>query len=128
MKNPFYAQIMHRIETLIHSRDAEALRDSSLSLTDSNIKSALRKAVGFLQGKRPALDMDDAREQWISRVATELVSLGDFLKEKQELEQKEYLRALLAVEDSLKTRREMYGHSRGYLDFLKRFIENGDLH
>jgi hypothetical protein len=129
MKDPFYAGIMHKIETLIHHCDEEALRDSSLSLTDSNVKSAIRKAVGLLQGKRPALDMGDAREQWISRIATDLVNLnGIGQKEVLLVDPKDYLRALLAVEDSLKTRREMYGHSRGYLDFLKRFIENGELH
>ena len=124
MKSPFYAEIMHKIETLIHARDEEALRDS-VSLTDSNIKSAIRKAVGLLDGKRPALAMNDAREQWVSRIATDLVNLnGSLKKEVLLVESKDYPRALLAVEDSLKTRREMYGHSRGYLDFLKSFLED----
>ena len=34
----------------------------------------------------------------------------------------EFNKALLAAEDTLKLRREMGGHSRGYLEFLKEFI------
>ena len=40
---------------------------------------------------------------------------------------KDWILSLKATEDSLKTRREMYGHSRGYLDFLKGFIDEGKI-
>jgi len=123
MKDPFYADIMHRIETLIHERDEEAQRESLLELTDSNVKSAIRKALGFLTNKPPKMNPDVPREQWIGRIAIDLAGLSESLKSSQDLERKKYIQALLAVEDSLKTQREMAGHSRGYLDFLKRFIE-----
>ncbi len=121
MKDPFYAEIMFRIESHIHGRDAEVQREANLELTDSNIKSSIRKALGFLQGKPPKMDPADAREQWIGRLANELAGMAETFPTKN-VSRQDYVLALLAVESSLKTRREMAGHSRGYLDFLKRFI------
>ena len=123
MKDPFYAQIMFRIETLIHERDEEAKRESDLTLKDTNVKSAIRKAMGMLQGKSPQLDSSTPQNQWIGRIAIDLSGLGESMNASENIERKDYIRALLAVENSLKTRRELEGHSRGYLDFLKRFIE-----
>ncbi|MCK4563064.1 MAG: hypothetical protein KAU94_00160 [Verrucomicrobia bacterium] len=123
MQDPFYAQIMFRIETLIHERDEEAKRESDLTLKDTNVKSSIRKAMGMLQGKSPKLDPGPLLDHWIGRIATDLCGLWEVFEKEGNVEQRQYIRALLAVEDSLKTRRELEGHSRGYLDFLKRFIE-----
>jgi len=38
---------------------------------------------------------------------------------------KDWILGLMAVEDSLETRRGHYGYARGYLDFLQRFMEEG---
>ena len=123
MKDPFYAQIMFRIETLIHERDEEAKRESDLTLKDTNVKSAIRKAMGMLQGKSPKLDPGPLLDHWIGRIAIDLCGQCNVVENEENVERRHYIRALLAVEDSLKTRRELEGHSRGYLDFLKRFIE-----
>ncbi|MCF7818756.1 MAG: hypothetical protein K9M54_12845 [Kiritimatiellales bacterium] len=123
MKDPFYAAIMFRIESHIHARDVEAQNESKLELTDSNIKSSIRKALGFLQGGKPNLDPGNPRDQWIGRIAMELAWTDETFA-KENVSRQDYVFALLAVESSLKTRREMAGHSRGYLDFLKRFIED----
>ena len=50
--------------------------------------------------------------------------VGNFEWEEKEtkITKGDYVKALLAVEDSLKTRREYHGHPRGYLDFLVDFI------
>lgn len=122
MKDPFYAQIMFRIETLIHEQDLAAQAES-LTVKDSDAKSAIRKALGFLKGKPPKQSGDDLRDIWIMETAKGLFALGKAVKSEQQLEEAQFCRALLAVEDSLKTRREMNGHSRGYLDFLRSFIE-----
>ena len=121
MNNPFYSRIMFEIESLVHKRDEEAL-EQGLRLTDSNVKSAIRKTMGMFEGKPVASTPDDERKQWIGRMAIELAGLAESF-EKRDVARKDYSRALLAVEDSLKTRREFEGHSRGYLDFLKRFVE-----
>ncbi len=123
MKDSFYAEIMFGIESLIHERDEKAKRESDLTLKDTNVKSSIRKALGLLQGKPPKLDSSTLQNQWIGRLAVDLSGLGESMKADQNIERKDYILALLAVEDSLKTRREYEGHSRGYLDFLKRFIE-----
>lgn len=122
MKDPFYAAIMHKIETLIHERDVEAKGETEL--TDSNVKSSIRKALGFLTNKPPKMNPGDLREQWIGRIAIDLAGLADALKASDDLGRQDYIKALLAVEGSLKTRREMAGHSRGYLDFLNHFIDD----
>jgi len=121
MNDPFYSGIMFEIESLIHARDDEAL-EHGLRLTDSNVKSAIRKTMGMFAGKPVRSTPDDERKQWIGRMAIDLAGQAESL-EKRDVGLKDYTRALLAVEDSLKTRREYEGHSRGYLDFLKRFIE-----
>jgi len=62
-------------------------------------------------------------------MATALIELGTSLVNDSEgvssVRKKDWILCLKATEDSLKTRKEMYGHSRGYLDFLKGFIEEG---
>ena len=121
MDDPFHAQIMFKIEKLIYDRDKKA-KEYNLLLTDSNIKSSIRKTLGLFKGKLIQSTPNDERKQWIGRVAIELAGLSEIL-EKEKIERKHYTRALLAVEDSLKTQRERAGHSRGYLDFLEVFIE-----
>jgi hypothetical protein len=123
MKDPFYAQIIHAVEVRIHDFD-ETARRAGVSLTDSNIKSAIRQALGRLKDNPPKSDGADERGKQIEALGVDLTVLCSV----QQVKTADYLKALLAVEDSLKTRREMAGHSRGYLDFLKRFIETGSLH
>ena len=125
MKDAHYAGIMHEIERAIHRSDGEASAEAGLRLTDSNVKSSIRKALGFLQGKPPRLEPGDPRGKWIGRLAVELVGLGEFFEVKRQVERKDYILALLAVEDSLTTRREYHGHPRGYLDFLRGFLAEG---
>ena len=125
MKNAFYAGIMHEIERVIHRSDAQASAEAGLCLTDSNVKSSIRKALGFLQGKPPRLETNNPRAKWVGRLAVELTGLGEFFEVKRQVERKDYILALLAVEDSLTTRREYHGHPRGYLDFLRGFLAVG---
>lgn len=122
MNDPFYSRIMVRIEKLIYEQD-QAAKDASLTVKDSDAKSAIRKALGFLSGKSPKDGDGSLRNRWVVETAKGLFALSKVLKVDQQLEEAKFERALLAVEDSLKTRREMYGHARGYLDFLGRFIE-----
>lgn len=123
MKDPFYAQIIHAVEVRIHDFD-ETAQQAGIPLTDSNVKSAIRQALGRLKNKPPKCSGADEREKRIEALGVDLTALGSV----QQVKPADYLKSLLAVEDSLKTRREMYGHSRGYLDFLKRFVENGSLY
>ena len=123
MKDPFYAQIIHAVEKRIHEFD-ETAQQAGIQLTDSNVKSAIRQTLGRLKNKPPKCSGADEREKQIEALGVDLTALCSV----QQVKTADYLKALLAVEDSLKTRREMAGHSRGYLDFLKRFIEEGSLY
>ena len=60
----------------------------------------------------------------------ELTALTDKLSSNSgegSISKNDWILALRVVDDSLKTRREMGGHSRGYLEFLERFLEKGDV-
>lgn len=123
MQDPFYSKLMLAIETLIYEEDLAA-KKADLQIKDSDAKSAIRKALGILKGKPPKKPGSTPREQWTMQTAKEFVMLCQALKVGgKPLEAASFCRALLAVEDSLKLRREMNDHPRGYLDFLKMFIE-----
>ena len=127
MRDPFYARIMLRIETHIHNADSQAKAESSVLLTDSNVKSSIRKALVFLNGKQPKMESGNAKDRCIGALATGLAGMCEHL-EKEQVARKDYTLALLAVEDSLKTRHDHYNQPRGYLDFLQTFIRDGNIY
>jgi len=119
---------MLKIETQIHKADSRAKEESGVLLTDSNVKSAIRKALVFLEGRTPKIESGNARDRCIGAFAIELSGMSEQL-EKEEVARKDYTLALLAVEDSLKTRHDYYNnHPRGYLDFLRSFIREGNVY
>ena len=123
MKDPFYGKLMHAIEIVIYEEDL-ASKNEDLQIKDSDAKSAIRKALGTFKGKPPKKPGSTPREQWALQTAKEFVLLCQALKVGgNPIEVASFCRALLAVEDSLKLRREINDHPRGYLDFLKMFIE-----
>jgi len=127
MRDPFFARLMLRIETKIHSLDSQVKKESGVLLTDSNVKSSIIKAVALLSGKKPKLESGDAKDRIIGELATELAGMSAEL-EKGQVARKDYTLALLAVEDSLKTRHDHYNQPRGYLDFLGTFIREGNIY
>ena len=128
MKDPYYAEIMLEIETKIHEADSRSEENYGVSLTDSNAKSAIRKAMGFMKRRPPQLKSDKPRDECLGGLAIELAGIGERLGQKQDVEPGDYLRALLAVEDSLKTRNDHHGGPRGYLDFLGSFLGEGSIY
>ncbi len=123
MKDPYFAQIMLRVETCIHEADHEAREEEGLMPKDSSVKSALRKAELGLAGKKPAKPPKDALENWIAGLAELLVETAAELEESEGVSKGDFLRILGAAKDSLDTRREMANSPRGYLDFLEGFIK-----
>ena len=118
MKDPFYAKIMLGIESLIHDHDQ--LSDGRL--TDSDAKSSIRKALSMLKGKPLITSPKNERDRMKGALSIALVDNFEGDGRDVEITKGDYVKALLAVEDSLKTRREYHGHPRGYLDFLVDFI------
>lgn len=118
-REPYFAPIIFGIESIIRKHDAQA----TSKFVDSDAKSAIRKAVSIIKGKKalPELPKDE-RERTKVVLSIALVGEYEHLKKTEQVQGADFINCLLAIEDSLKTRREMAGHSRGYLEFLKDFI------
>ena len=123
--DPFYNTVIFKIESHILERDQEAQTNESLTLTDSDIKSALRKTMALMAGKQPLSKPKKAKDRWKGALAIELTGIYESLHKEKGLTRTEFKMILLTIEDSLKTRHVHHGHSRGYLDFLQEFI--GDI-
>ncbi len=133
LKDPFYANIMYVVESTIHKIDLAA-QEEGIRLTDSNVKSALRKALGIVKGKKPTLPNTSEKDELLKELVLNLVKVGAEIEMEYEneygsvsvksLSKNDWALVLRGVEESLKTRREMHGHSRGYLDFLAEFVRD----
>ncbi len=117
-ERPHYARIMLGIESLIHEHDQESDRQFS----DSNAKSSIRKALSMLKGKPLVTPPKNERDRRKGALGIALVGNFEWEEKQSKTSKADYVEALLAVEDSLKTRREYHGHPRGYLEFLEGFI------
>jgi len=131
MKDPKFQDLMYRLESRIHDFDERA-KSAGIVITDTNVKSVIRKFMGVIKGKSSSSSSDTTE---VDRAMIDLTLLLVVFRENydseetgdQKLGKKDWLLLLKALEDTLKMRREMYGHSRGYLDFLKGFLEEGRL-
>ena len=122
MRDPFYARIMFKIEKQIHEFDRKTKEMEGVEVKDSDVKSAIRKALGMLRQTRPLRRPKDRDDRLKGALAIELAGVLGLLAEKENVARPEYVNALRAVEDSLVLRRETGGHSRGYLEYLEGFI------
>jgi len=129
VQDPYYTRIIFHIESIIHGLD-EAAKGDGIEIKDSEVKSVLQKVIGILKGKRPNISEKNEKEAKLKLMFSELVALFEHLKteiDDESIPKSDWIISLRVVDDSLKTRREMYGHSRGYLDFLKGFFRDNDL-
>ena len=118
MKDPFYARIMLSIESLIHEHDQK----SDGKFTDSDAKSSISKALSMLKGKPLTGPPKSERDRMKGALSIALVGNFELEEKEASITRGDHVKALLAVEASLKTRREHHGQPRGYLDFLVGFI------
>ncbi|MEX2581527.1 MAG: hypothetical protein WD342_20895 [Verrucomicrobiales bacterium] len=84
--------------------------------------------MGMLKGGAPkgGAKKLKAKDRWIASLARGLHGIGQAAV--SDGAPRSWGRdALARIEHSLKTRTEMQGGSRGYLDFLHRFLKDGDL-
>ena len=138
LKDPFIAQLIWVIESIIHKADTLAKEDG-ICLTDSNVRSALIKAKKNVSlGEPPA---DTAKKdliliQLVDSIIHQRQFLGAFEGEEggeesegQEIELADWLLAIKAVIESVDIRRSKEPGTRYYLDFLKGFLAqtSGDL-
>lgn len=124
MQDPYFAAISMRIEAHIHDSDRDIRNGGTWSPKDSAVKSALRKAELTIGGKKPVAKPKGEVEEWVAALSGQLVEIGKELAKEGDLPIAHFAMALKATQDSLDTRREMAGHSRGYLDFLEEFMRD----
>ncbi|MEI6351576.1 MAG: hypothetical protein WCP06_10790 [Verrucomicrobiota bacterium] len=133
MKDPFYAQLMFVIESVICKADKSAA-ENGVRLTDSAIKSALNKARHMTPEKiiEPIISIVK-REDLIEELARciagnrELLEIDGPEGEGMDVTRAHWDNAISAVEASLKTRNHGGPGSRDYLDFIHSFVERGQL-
>lgn len=122
MQDPRYSRILFEVEGRIHDYDLRLQAQENTTLKDSIVKSALRKIMSQLKGASPPSPPKNDEERIKGALSSELLALFHHEHETYDLPRGEYIKVLYVIEESLVTRREMAGHSRGYLDFLKEFI------
>ena len=130
MKDPFYANLLFRIEIHVHAADCAA-KATGMSLNDSQVRSAILRAAKIVAGQNPKLPDDNARDKLLASLVQVLAEeriktqLDPALASRvgKEITPREWINALETLIDSIKTRTGPFPGSRDYLDFLKEFIE-----
>lgn len=126
MRNPRLNHLILALEMPIWTlnqvwADDRKTGKAALHPTDSTVKSALRRVMGYLKGRPPKpLDFKNERDQWVDNL-TENVwqTCRDQLN--QSTPKNELLICLVAIEDSIKTHTAR--DPRGYLEFLDDFFK-----
>lgn len=132
MRDLRYAPILLEIETRIVAADIVA-RSQQIELTDSQVRSALRKLVLLAKGERPSIASDKPRERILAGLVVTLsdartslgFSQGD-AKNPAPLTATVWINALTTIVDSIHTRTAGAG-SRAYLDFVGNFVKEAGL-
>lgn len=114
--DPHLTGIIFGIEILIHEHDKAA----DCAYNDSLVKSALNMTASRLKGKEPKNPPKSDKDRFKHNLSNNLVDDAASLDDVPAVD---YIRALSAVEVSLKRRRDHHNSARGYLDFLEGFIK-----
>ncbi|MCH7228441.1 hypothetical protein [Haloferula sp. A504] len=118
MHDPFVSGMIFRLEGAIHDFDRESRNSGQAGPKDSEVKSALQKLDKKLAGKPPK----KAGDGTVAALYVLLGEVSDGIRASGP-SAADLRVALRGIVESLDTRREAAGHSRGYLDFLGPFIE-----
>ena len=135
LKDPFYAGLLFQIEQIICQAD-DAAKSQGLELTDSQVRSALIKAKKKVEGGDPDILEATERDRILAMLIDSLYQAPDDLIEQttgedgathaQPLRISAWVKALEAVEDSVKTRKSSSPGSRNYLNFVQGFIRQAN--
>ncbi len=132
MKDPFYAQLIFFAEDIISQADQEA-KNKGIQLNDSQVRSAVIKAMKSVQGKSPEIPKSSERDNLLAELIDSLVRAPQQMRIKADgsdaseepLDNSVWSNALDTVADSIKTRKGDFPGSRFYLDFIQDFIAKG---
>jgi hypothetical protein len=135
MRDPRYSSILFAIESKLHEADCLALA-RGLSLTDSNIRSLLVRAMNDAKGKaaKAAEKAASDKEQFLAEALEQVKAIYSVIVEEQQLADgtvqerplpvADWLLALDAIKDSCAIRTTQEPGSRGYLEYLKSFMKD----
>lgn len=146
MKDPYYAQLMFVVEGIICMAD-DAAREKGIVLNDSQVRSAVVKAMKRVQGGNPVVPEESERDKVLAKLVGSLVVNRLALRSKYETGDKpqgaddgdadedddeeddgedvtaeEWFRAMESVADSIKRRKGSIPGSRHYLDYVHKFV------
>ena len=134
MRDPRYSPILLQIESVLH--DADKLASSrGITLTDSNIRSLLVRAINEAKGKaaNSVPSAASAKEHLLAEMVGQLASVrAAIVKERDQpdgsvarcpISAAEWIAALEAIKDSCAARTSGNPGSRGYLEFLQGFLK-----
>ncbi len=135
MRDPRYAPILLHIERCLHDTDKSATA-RGLTLTDSNVRSLLVRAVNEAKGKTAksaetaTSDKDRLLAEAVHQLAAvrgALVEEGDRpdgAVERRPLPAGDWIAALETIKHSCALRTGHEPGSRGYLGYVRTFLEN----
>lgn len=133
MLDPFFANLMFIIEQMICAIDIDA-KNQGITLKDSQINSALVKAMALTAGKNPKIEEKTEADQFIKKLiltihkAPEIMSKNikwlDETEDKKPLKTSDWILTMETLIASMKTRRSDLPGSRSYLDFAHTFIDD----
>lgn len=134
MRDPRYAGILLVIERQLAASDRLAAT-RGLTLTDSNIRSLLVRAINEAKGKAAKADASASsdKDRFLAEAQRELTAVRatiieerdqpDGSVERRPLPAAEWLAALEAIKDSCAVRTGREPGSRGYLEFVREFLK-----
>lgn len=128
MSEANYAPLLAKIEIEIVKTD-QAAEAEDISLTDSQVRSALHRAGLMARGSQPEIEKETPRDKHLSALITRLaearrefriqiVQQDDHLPVPVEM----WVNALKTIQDSIRTRTGEPG-SRAYLEFARVFVQ-----
>jgi len=135
MRDPRYSGILLEIERKLHEADRLAAA-RGLTLTDSNIRSVLVRAVNEAKGKvaKPAEADTSDKDRFLAEAQQQLAAVRAVIVEEWEqpdgavqqrpLPTADWIASLEAIKDSCAVRTGKEPGSRGYLEFLRGFMKD----
>lgn len=135
MRDPRYSAVLLEIERKLHEADRIA-GTRGLTLTDSNVRSLLVRAINEAKGKpaKSAAGAASDKDRFLVEALLQLAAVGAAIVEASELpdgttQQRplpaaDWIASLEAIKDSCAVRTGSEPGSRGYLEFLRSFIKD----
>ncbi len=131
LKDPFYVQLMYYIENIVYQADDEATR-LGMPLTDSQIKSILNKVRKLLAGKKTEIPTSSEKEKFFADIIDSIFRAREDLEEishdsdgnsaRKPLSRLKWLKAIEAVESSMKIMKSDEPGSRRYIEHMRAFM------